>query len=478
MKRTTLFCIMVVLTIASLLVGCAAPAAAPAAPAAPAADEAAAPAGAATGKLVYNSYQSDPAPKEVDAAVVEKFKAANPGVEVTMSTTAHEDFKQAIRAWLTSSTPPDVMTWFAGNRARFFIDKGLIMDISDVYQQEGWDKAFPKGFVALSSVDGKQYFVPTSYYWWALYFNKKVLEDNNLTPPTNWDELLNVCKVLNEAGIIPISIGTKAPWTAAAWFDYLNMRINGPEFHINLMLGKEKYDDARVKKVFEYWKQLLDNNCFTPDAASYMWQDAVTPLVQDKAGMYLMGQFIMDSIPDENKANFDFVRFPIIDPNVPIGEDAPTDGFFAAAKAPNPEQAKAFLAFLGSKEMQEYVAKELNRVPVSTEVDPSIFKPETLQGIELLKGADYVAQFYDRDTTPEMAEKGMAAFQQFWSNPDDIDNILAQLEKDRANDLLAGTAVVFCSVIGLRAEYRPQSYPLVIRKACTVRIVAGEKLQT
>jgi len=108
-----------------------------------------------------------------------------------------------------------------------------------------------------------------------------------------------------------------------------------------------------------------------------------------------------------------------------------TDGFFAAAKAPNPEAAKAFLAFIGSKEAQEYVAKELKRVPVHAGVDPSIFPPETLKGIELLQGADYVAQFYDRDTTPEMAEKGMAAFQQFWSNPGDIDNILAQLEKDR-----------------------------------------------
>jgi multiple sugar transport system substrate-binding protein/raffinose/stachyose/melibiose transport system substrate-binding protein len=437
MRRITLFSVLFVLALAGLLAGCAAPAAAPAAPAADTAataapaDEGAA-TGGLTGKLVYNSYQSDPAPREVDAALVAQFQAANPGLEITHSTVAHEDFKQAIRTYLAASTPPDVMTWFAGNRARFFIDKGLIMDISDVFEQQGWLEDFPKGFVALSTVDDKQYFVPTSYYWWALYYNKTVLEENGLEPPTTWDELLNACSVLKTAGITPISIGTKAPWTAAAWFDYLNMRINGPEFHINLMLGTEKYDDPRVKKVFEYWAELLNNGCFTEDAASYEWQAAVTPLVQGEAGMYLMGQFIMDSIPEDQRANFDFVRFPIIDPSVPIGEDAPTDGFFASASAPNPEAAKAFLAFIGSKEAQEYVAKELLRVPVHSGVDPSIFPPETLKGIDLLQGADYVAQFYDRDTTPEMAERGMAAFQQFWSNPADIDNILAQLEKDRA----------------------------------------------
>lgn len=433
MPRIRLFSALVVLVLMSMLAACAAPVTAPSAPAAGGAADttAAAATEGLAGELVYTSYQSDPEPKQVDADLVKQFQEANPNLKITFSTVAHEDFKQAIRTYLAASTPPDVMTWFAGNRARFFIDKGLIMDISDVYQEQGWNEDFPKGFVALSTVGDKQYFVPTSYYWWALYYNKSVLEANGLQPPTTWDELLNACSVLKAAGITPISIGTKAPWTAAAWFDYLNMRINGPEFHINLMLGTEKYDDPRVKKVFEYWAQLLDNGCFTEDAASYAWQDAVTPLVQGKAGMYLMGQFIMDSIPAEEQANFDFVRFPIIDPNMPIGEDAPTDGFFAAANAPHPEAAKAFLAFIGSKEAQEYVAKELKRVPVHIGVDSSIFPPETLKGIELLKGADYVAQFYDRDTTPEMAEKGMAAMQQFWSNPGDIDNILAQLEKDR-----------------------------------------------
>ncbi len=115
--------------------------------------------------LVYNTYQSDPAPREADAEVVKMFMEKYPNIEVIQSTVAHEDFKQAIRAYLTSSQPPDVMTWFAGNRARFFIDKGQIMDISDVWTSEGWDKSYPKGFMALSTVNSKQYFVPTSYYW-------------------------------------------------------------------------------------------------------------------------------------------------------------------------------------------------------------------------------------------------------------------------------------------------------------------------
>jgi ABC-type glycerol-3-phosphate transport system substrate-binding protein len=381
--------------------------------------------------IVYNSYQSDPAPRQVDADIVKQFQEKYPNITVTQSTVAHEDFKQAIRAYLTSSTPPDVMTWFAGNRARFFIDKGQIMDISDVYKSEGWDKSYPKGFQALSTVDGKQYFVPTSYYWWAVYYNKKVFEKYGLEPPKTWDEFLKVSETLKKNGVQPIVTGTKAPWPAAAWFDYLNMRLNGPEFHINLMLGKEKYDDPRVKKVFEAWAELINKGYINKDAAAYNWQDVIPDMVQQKAGMYLMGQFIMDSIPEENKADFDFFRFPIMDPNQPVGEDAPTDGFFAAANAPHPEAAKAFLAYLGSKEAQTYVAEQLKRLPTNMDVDTSKFDDASKQGMELLKGADYIAQFYDRDTTPEMAEKGMAAFQAFMDDPSKIDSILADLEKER-----------------------------------------------
>jgi ABC-type glycerol-3-phosphate transport system substrate-binding protein len=382
--------------------------------------------------MVYNSYQSDPAPRQADADIVKMFQEKNPNIEVTHSTVAHEDFKQAIRAYLTSSQPPDVMTWFAGNRARFFIDKGQIMDISDVYKSEGWDKSYPKGFQALSTVDGKQYFVPTSYYWWGMYYNKKVFEKYGLEPPKTWDEFLAVCETLKKNGVTPIVSGTKNAWPAAAWFDYLNMRLNGPEFHINLMLGKEKYDDPRVKKVFETWAELLNKGYFIEDAAAYDWQDVLPEMIQGKAGMYLMGQFVMDSIPEENKADFDFFRFPIIDPTVPIGEDAPTDGYFAAANAPHPEAAKAFLAYLGSKEAQTYIAEQLKRLPTNLDVDTSAFPEASKKGMELLKGADYIAQFYDRDTTPEMAEKGMAAFQAFWNDPTQIDAILADLEKERA----------------------------------------------
>ena len=384
--------------------------------------------------IIYNSYQSDPEPRAVDEELVRIFTEQNPDTPVQHSTVNHEDFKQAIRAYLVADPAPDVMTWFAGNRARFFIDKGLIMDISDVWESEGWNEDYPKGFRAMSEVVGKAYFLPSSWYWWAIFYRKSIFEEKGITPPETWDELLTTCDTLNGEGLIPITIGTKYRWTAAAWFDYINMRLNGPQFHLDLMLGKEKYDDPRVKAVFEKWQELFDHKCFIDNAAAYSWQEALDPFNQGDAAMYLMGQFILDSTAEEVKDDVDFFRFPIIDSSQPIGEDAPTDGFFIAANAQNPEGAKKFLGYLGSVEAQTMVVEKLGRLPVHSGVDKNLFNPMQQKGIELIQGADLVVQFYDRDTTPEMADVGMNAMMAFWDDPyndEALDDLLTELEAAR-----------------------------------------------
>ncbi len=382
-------------------------------------------------ELIINSMHSDPLPKETLEALVAKFQELNPEIQVKVNTTAHEEFKKAVRIWLASDTPPDVITWFAGNRAMFFIEKDLILDITDVWQEAGLFEKFPKAFQSISMKNDKAYFLPDSYYWWAIYYRKSIFEQQNMTPPKTWEELLNVCALLKEQGITPFTIGTKYRWTAAAWFDYINMRINGPQFHMDLMFGKASYTDERVLKVFSVWRELLDKGYFLENAASYSWQEALQFMVQGKTAMYLMGQFIMDSVPDDVEADMDFFQFPIIDPAVPVGEDAPTDGYMIPAKAAHPEAAKKFLKFLSSKEAQEIQVAKTGRVVTNKDIPLDLYPPATQKGIQMMQGVDALAQFYDRDTIPEMADKGMDGFMEFWYKPDNIQQILDRLEKDR-----------------------------------------------
>lgn len=386
---------------------------------------------ASAGELVVNSMHSDPLPKETFAAIVAKFEELNPDITVKVNTTAHEEFKKGVRIWLASDTPPDVITWFAGNRAMFFVEKDLILDITDVWEEADLYTKFPKGFQSISFKDGKAYFLPDTYYGWAMYYRKSIFDQYNLTPPKTWDEFLNVCATLKENGITPITIGTKYRWTAAGWFDYLNMRVNGPAFHMGLMFGEEKYTDERVLKVFETWRELLDNGYFLDNAASYSWQEAVQFMVKGEAAMYLMGQFILDSVPDDIEGDMDFFQFPIIDPDVPVGEDAPTDGYMIPKKAKNVEDAKKFLKFLSSVEAQRIQVEKVGRIVTNKDVPLDLYPPLTQKSIKMMQEVDAVAQFYDRDTVPEMADKGMDGMMEWWYNPDNIEQILERLEQNR-----------------------------------------------
>ena len=77
------------------------------------------------------------------------------------------------------------------------------------------------------------------------------------------------------------------------------------------------------------------------------------------------------------------------------------------------------------------MVEDLGRIVVHGDVDRDLYPPMTQKGIELIETADLVMQFYDRDTTPEMADVGMNAFMAYWDNPEAIDDILAEVEAAR-----------------------------------------------
>jgi multiple sugar transport system substrate-binding protein len=99
------------------------------------------------------------------------------------------------------------------------------------------------------------------------------------------------------------------------------------------------------------------------------------------------------------------------------------------AKAKNKAGGRKFLEFIANPQVQEELAVGLASLPSNVNSKPPE-DPLFQEGLELLKDAKS-AQYYDRDTDPEMATEGMKGFQEFMAFPDRIDQILARLEKVR-----------------------------------------------
>jgi multiple sugar transport system substrate-binding protein len=61
--------------------------------------------------------------------------------------------------------------------------------------------------------------------------------------PETWDEFIANCEKFEAAGIDCLTTGTKFLWPGAGIFDYMNLRTNGYEFHMDLAAGKVAWTD-------------------------------------------------------------------------------------------------------------------------------------------------------------------------------------------------------------------------------------------
>src|SRR6266699_6301651 len=240
------------------------------------------------GKVSLGSYNTDPNSKKGTQAIVDAFTAANGGTKVSINTVDHGTFQNQISSYL-QATPEDAFTWFSGHRMRFFADKGLATPIDDV-----WDKVksnYTDAFAtSVKGNDGHVYGIPVDYYPWAVFYRKSVFAAHSYSIPTNWDAFVALAKQMKKDGLTPIALGDKDGWPAQGTFDLFNLRLNGYDFHIELLTGKQKWTDPRVTAVYKKWAELTPY--YPSGFAGTTWQQAADTLVQKKSGMIVFGLFL------------------------------------------------------------------------------------------------------------------------------------------------------------------------------------------
>jgi multiple sugar transport system substrate-binding protein len=358
----------------------------------------------------------------------DKFKKANPDIDLKVTYVTEEAYKVQMGGWLATD-PPDVVSWHDGERMAYYAQRGLLEDLSPDWSKNNWTQQYASVKEA-STYKSKQYAAPLGYDAYGFFYRKDLFDKAGVTTePKTWDEFLEACKKLKASGVAPVA--ARDSWTLAAWFDYLDLRINGNAFHQQLMAGEIPYTDARVKKVYMAWKTLIDDHYFIENALSYDLDSIAPFLANGKASMMLMGTFFSASIPASIKPETGFFRFPVIDPNVPIAEDGPVNVLLIPAKAKNKADAHKLLAFMETPEINADLARGWGQLPSNSQATPpeDAISKVGFQTLANTKGG--IAQFYDRDMTKEMADEGMKAMQQFYSDPSQLDSILARLEETR-----------------------------------------------
>lgn len=317
--------------------------------------------------------------------MVTTVNSTTPGRSIITSGLDHEAFKTMIIASLDKANPPELFSYWSGERVHQLVQKGQLLPIDDLWDQENLSAVFPPAIVdSAVTYEGKKYLLPITQHIVVFFYNKKTFDDLQLNPPQNWNEFLNLCAKLQKNGQTPLALGAKERWPAQFWFDYLMLRTAGPEYRKQLMEGDKSYTDDEVRTTYRIWSDLLKSNYFNTSANQLDWAEATDLVRQGKAAMTLMGTwatkiFENDLFNLQPGRDYDFFTFPIINgraPNVSIG---PIDGIVISRNSENHTFAREVLAYFAGQNAQQIMSTGSGALSPSNNVPDNFYSPFKLR---------------------------------------------------------------------------------------------------
>lgn len=374
---------------------------------------------------------STSAQREAYYTLVQQFEDLNPDIKVKIKAYTSEVYKREFPELLYGEQHYDILYWHAGERLMEFVERDQVASIDSLWDEQGWGKAFDNSVVSTLSKAGRKYGLPLSYYQIGFYYRKSVFKQLNISEPQTWRELLDVCRQLKQAGIAPIFIGSDSNWPATAWFDYLNLRINGLEFHQGLLRGAESFLSPQVKDVFETWLELIEPGYFIEGHEHYLWKDGLPSIYRGLSGMSMIGNYVIQDLPNTIINDIGFFPFPNINESMPKYEEAPLDILIIPQKSPHKDAAKRFLAFAGRYQVQSRFNKILGVISPNRNAQVGTSRL-VKEAYSVLQNAAGISQFFDRDASKSFADQAMPIIDEFMLNRN-IAYTLNALEQVRVN---------------------------------------------
>lgn len=216
-----------------------------------------------------------------------------------------------LRARVTAGNAPtavqmlgfDILDW---------AEQGVLGNLDEVANKEGWDKVIPTPLQEFAKYDGHWVAAPVNIHttnW--MWINKEALDKAGGKVPTNWDELIAMLDNFKEQGITPIAHGGQ-PWQDATVFDAVVLSF-GTDFYKKAFidLDPEALGSDTMKQAFDRMAKLrtyVDDNFSGRD-----WNLASAMVIEGQAGVQFMGDWAKgEFIKAEKKPGTDFVcaRYP------------------------------------------------------------------------------------------------------------------------------------------------------------------------
>ncbi|WGF88938.1 ABC transporter substrate-binding protein [Marinivivus vitaminiproducens] len=198
---------------------------------------------------------------------------------------------------IVGGNPPTMVQFNTGRQFEELVDNGLLRPLDDIAEAQGWKDVLPPAILDAITRDGSIYAVPVNIHGTAwMFHNAKIFQDAGVTPPTTWQEVIDVAPALREKGIIPLALGGQPTWEHSL-FNAILADEGGPELFRSVYgegdSGAVEEDGFRhVAELYGQMRDLVD-----PGSPGRNWNDAVALVITGKAAMtengdWAKGEFI------------------------------------------------------------------------------------------------------------------------------------------------------------------------------------------
>lgn len=303
-----------------------------------------------------------------EQAFIDKFNAEHPNIKVTVEGCASNDLNSKLTALANAN---DLPAFVMGNETTMsmLVDMELVTPVTDFFTQDYIDGFVPANIDSFK-IDGVYYGVP--YYGGAqgIIYRKDVFDAKGLKEPTNWDEFVEVLKVLTDGETYGITlVGTKNS-SGVGRFQPTIRNFGVDEFYKDdngkwqTDIGGQKYIDA----LRAYTDLYTVHGVVPPGVIETGYPEAVALFTSGKANMLITGSnaigAIIAQVP-EMKGKLASM------PNIPVERCVSTAAGYAFYMTTKNEAemnaaAEFMMAFLETDNSLDF-AELTGRPPVRTE---------------------------------------------------------------------------------------------------------------
>ena len=176
--------------------------------------------------------------------VAAAYNRINPGVKIIFEPAVGGDYTIWLGTQLASGNiRPDIVSGNYQPSYSRYVNFDKYRYTTNPYTGNSWNDDLDFDFFAFRNPRSERVMVATQSVHTLWFYNKTIFDSLGLVPPTNWDELIAVCEVLDAAGQTPISSNYTymiPQWIIQTYWDQFNR-----DWHniVRAQPGDYNYDD-------------------------------------------------------------------------------------------------------------------------------------------------------------------------------------------------------------------------------------------